>query len=325
MQKKTLVVFWACVFTCPILLAQPSFAPINKREAAKITQNEVAFVVKEMDARVVKRLKSKPKDLKAYEASLNTFNDLLKEIVVKEWDISKSIKVISEAEAGKLKEEKTQGLSLIEIGEIHNYKQGDFYDAGPGGFNSASSFAWHMSRVGSSVALIITHADNPKRELVVSYLPVHGVTKGTVTFMVRHLKSQIVDCVSKDITSWGDLKKVVEANTINLKSKTLLFFEPVADKEVINAVANNKIEEHYSLKCEVLPSEEAEQILIEKNENYALVWVVPAGASNQAGELYNYFVIDASDGHPLFVTGHGTTGMPYFGFRQLSVLNKKLK
>ena len=45
-----------------------------------------------------------------------------------------------------------------------------------------------------------------------------------------------------------------------------------------------------------------------KNGDYAYIWAVPAGAVSGSRIIFNYFVIDAADARPLYLTGKAVLG-----------------
>ncbi len=289
--------------------AQPSFTVSDKEGARIIAKSILAVVAEEKDEKEVKKLSKKPEELKAYEQGIEKFNSFLKEVVQKEWDFSKEVKFISKAEAEKLKEAKNPDYCLLSLIDVKNYKMGDFYSPNPNhGFNSARDMAYHLRPDGRSVALAITRASRPKDEIVVSFLPAVGVSKGSITFMVCNVENQLRDCVDKDVTKLGNLKDEIEKKRPNLKKKTLLIFDPLISKALKKTIDKNELSKYYDYKSEVVSFERADEIIASKNPDYAYIWVIPAGAVSGSKILFNYFIVDAEDARPMFLTGQAVVG-----------------
>jgi hypothetical protein len=291
------------------LNAQPSFTISDKEGALAIKKNILAVVLEEEDSKEVKKLTKKPDELKSYKQSIIKFNDLLKSVIQKEWSFSKEVKFITQSEAEKLKDEKARGYSLLYLNEVTNYKVGDFYSVNKNyGFNSARDLAYHMSFNGRSLALSIANTTKPKDEVVTSFLPAVGISQGSLTFMAANLQNQLADCLYRDITKLRDLKDDVEKRRPSLKEKTLLIFDPLISVPLQKVIDKKEISKFYDYKYEVVTFEKAEQIIASKDKSYAYVWVIPAGAVSNGRMLFNYFIIDAADSRPLYLTGKVVVG-----------------
>jgi len=322
-MKKFLLV--TCYLLTVVAYSQPSFTVSDKADAKAIAKSILAVVVEERDEKVVKKLSKKPDELKTYDEGIVKFNMLLKEAIEKEWDFSKEVKFISKIEAEKLKQEKDPNHCLLFLTEVKNYKMGDFYSSPRSGFNSARDLAYHMSSDGRSVALAITQASRPKDEIVVSYLPAVGISKGTMTFMVCNIENQLRDCIDKDVTKFGNLKDEIEKRRPGLQKKTLLIFDPLISNALKKTIDKNELPKYYNYKTEVVSFEKADEIIASKNPDYAYIWVIPAGAVSGSKILFNYFIIDAEDARPMFLTGQAVIGSNGdFHQFHLTKVNKKI-
>lgn len=329
LSKLAFIITIASILKFSSTFAQPSFTTSDKETAAKISKSTLAVVMKSKDEKLLNKLKNKPDKLKAYEESVDAFNAYLKQAVEKEWNLSAQVKFITEQEADALKESKDPAHFLLEITDIKNYKMGDFYMpnnangnyTGANIANKARDQAYHFSSSGKSVALSISPASRPNKELVFSYLPLAGISQGTVTFMALHLKNQIVDCL-KGITGVSDLKKDVAKRNSKLKDKTLLIFEPLISNGLQKTIDKKQVSENYPYKYEVVSFEKVEEVIVNKDSKFAYIWVVPAGAVVNGGQVYNYFIIDGEDGRALFMTGRGYDAFGGFHQGHLRMANK---
>jgi hypothetical protein len=295
-MKKSSIVFLFCSFFSLVLKAQPSFTVSNKDDARAISQTILGVVLAEKDEKIVKRLK-KPENLKAYEEGITNLNKLLTEIVPKEWGFSKSVQIMTKAEAEKLKEQKNPGYCLLSVSEETNYNMSDFYYMNPkGDFNSPRNFAYNTHAYGACLSLAIVPAWKPKDEVVVSFLPAAGFSKGSITFVVRNLENQLRDCLEKDVTKLSAFKDQMEKKTPGLKTKTLLLFDPLIGKSLQKVIEQKELDKYYNYKLEVVSFEKADEIIASKSSEYAYIWVVPASARS----YLNYFIIDAEDSRPMF-------------------------
>lgn len=285
-------------------IAQPSFTASDKETARKISQTTLSVVMKEAEEGDTKKLKN-PAELQEYLNSIKRLNELLRNSIEKEWNLSKTVEFVSEQEGGSIKKEKSAGHFLLEVRQVKNYKMGDFYGMpNTGSLQQSQSMLYHLSPSGKTYALSISPASRPGSELVVSYFPLAGLSPGSVTLMVRHLKNQITDGM-KGITSLSDLKKDVDKRSVKLKSKTLLIFDPLISDGLSKVIKKGDLKEHYPYPYKVASFEEVDEAITKKDPNYAIIWVVPSGAVGQSGALYNYFILDVEDGRPLFMTGRG--------------------
>jgi hypothetical protein len=325
-----------------VLLAQPSFSARSKESAQAIMKTTLAVVIKEKDEKTMRKLSKKLEDLKNYQESVDAMNEYLKAAVEKEWNISKEVKFITEAEAAELEKKESPGYLLI-VTEKSNYKIGDFYTAYMSDYmrsrnstntaersmaehNMRLSQSYFNSNAGKTLALAIVPAEKQSREEVYSYLPAVGISPGAFTYMVCHLKNQVLDG-AKGVTGMGDVKDEIEKRQGRLKSKTLLIYDPLISKGLRKTLDGNKIKEDYPYAIEEVSLDRVEEVIANKDSKYAYIWVVPAAAVSQGGaEVFNYFIIDAADSRPLFLTGSAAMGASgKFHQMQLRDAAKKLK
>lgn len=291
-------------------VAQPSLTISNAEKAGKLRDNILAVVLVEPDAKTLKKLAKKPDELAEYESSFEKYNTFIKQAVDNEWNLSKEVRYISVEEAEKLKHDKPDGVSLLELVEVKKYKMDDFFTPkkkeDP---NPPHDMAYHLSRsTGESLALAVAHASSPRNEIAISYLPTTGMSQGVVTYMVMHLKNQITDCLSDEVTRFADLKRAIAKRQDLLKSKTLLIFDPLISSALKKAIEKKGSEKYYKFKHEVVSFDRADELIAAKNGDYAYVWVVPSGEVEGKKVLFNYYVIDAADGRPLFLTERTVDG-----------------
>ncbi|MES2732579.1 MAG: hypothetical protein V4714_12550 [Bacteroidota bacterium] len=324
-MRKCLVLFvMSSLFYITPLVAQPSFTTSDKAGAKAIKESILAVVLKEKDEKTLKKLSKKPEELRDYEASIEMFNAFMKQAVQKEWDFSREVQFVSSDEAKKLKEEKNGKYAIMETVIERNYKMNDFYSNNPKSrFNSPQAWAYHLSREGGSPALEITHAASPKKEIVRSYLPYLGVALGSLTFMVQNLENQLSDCLDKNITSLSALKEDIEKRESKLKTKKLMLLEPLISNGLQKTIQGREMAKYYSYSYEVVSEEKADAIITEKKADYAYIWIIPAGAEFQGIPIYNYFIIDAADGRPLFMMGRNKSPDGKFHQAHLSNASKK--
>lgn len=319
-----MIFFTLCITT---LWAQPSFTIDDKAEAAALKKGRLAVVVQERDEKVVKKLEKKPDELKKYEASIGLYNTYIKNAIEQEWNLTKEVTFISQAEAEQAKAEKTPGLYLLEVTEVKNYKIGDFYTTSPTNpFNTPRDWAYHLTRSGNSTGLAVYAAARPNREFLISYLPAAGLSQGPVTFMVRHLQNQVNDCLNKNITGMSSLRDAIDKREASLKEKTLLLFDPLISSPLQKVLDKKELGEFYPYATEVVSYERLEEVIASKDNKYAYVWVVPAAAWANGRMLFNYFIIDAADSRMLFLTGTSIANANgQFHPMQLKVVKKRVK
>ncbi len=305
MKHTKLQVLAVSLFTFAFSVsAQAQFAATSKEDALSIKNTKLAVVVKGEDVKKLKRLASKPEELASYRKALSDANAWLEQAVRKEWDFSKEVSFISEAEAEKIKDSKDAGYSLLEITEVKNYKMGDFYMANKNtSFNTPQAQAYHFSASGNTPSFAIAHAASPNKEIAVAYMPALGLSLGSITSMLQHLENQLEDCVNFGVTSFSDQKKEIAKRAALLKGKTLLLCKDIMSESLEKSNETGDIKELYKYPYKVVSSAELDEYISKEDGNYAYAWVIPAGAVNQGTVLYNYFIMDAKDGRILYVTG----------------------
>ncbi|MCG8310273.1 MAG: hypothetical protein MI975_22960 [Cytophagales bacterium] len=320
-----LIILTAVFLQCAVADAQHFVS--DKEDAIIVKNNTLMVVLMEKDEKAIKKLAKKPEELKAYEQSVDMFNDYLKKAIQNEWSYSKNVEYISQDEAEHLKRRKDPGYCLLETVELRNYKLGDFYSPDPsGGFNSPHDLAYHISQVDKTNALAIKWAASPKKEIACSYFPAIGISMTSVTFMIQHLRNQLEDAVAKDLTRVSRLKKYVKGRTGELANKTLLIPEPLLSKGLKKAIEKGTIDKFYDYQVEVVDVTRHEKYVLEKNGNYAYAWVIPARAQRRGKTLFNYFIIDAKDGRILYLTSKAVVGANgLFHQGQLLLVNNRIK
>lgn len=132
--------------------------------------------------------------------------------------------------------------------------------------------------------------------------------------------------MTQKVTRISDLKKDIAQRQSALKSKTLLIFDPLISPGLQKTIDKKEIGKVYDFKYEVVSFEKADELIAAKNPDYAYIWVVPAGAINHGRILFNYFVIDAADGRPLYLTGKAVVGANgNFHQAHLLMINREIK
>ena len=299
----------------------------DKEDAEKVKNNPLIVVLMGEDEKVVSKLTKNPENLKNYREGIEKYNAYLKDAVEREWKFSQEVVFILPGELEKVKAERNDRFCQLESAEVRNYKMGDFYSSSSNsGFNSSSDLAYHLSTTANTNGLAIKWAGSPKNDIVQTYFPAMGLSKGSMTLMIQNLQNQLEDALINDITKISDWKKDAEKRTPELKDKTLLILEETMSNGLTKAIEKGDLGKYYGPKYEVVNFDQLEKYIIEKDDRYAYTWIIPAGAQSQGKTLYNYFIVDAKDGRFMYMTGMAVAGANgQFHHGQLMQVNKKLK
>ncbi len=184
-----------------------------------------------------------------------------------------------------------------------NYKMNDFYSPNANtGMPGLASY--HFSSSGTTMFVSIVWAGDPKKEIVISYLPVNEPIRLTLTFMVQHLENQIIDYTQHGITKLSKLKREVTKRSAQLSDRNLLLYEPIIGPNLQYSIDDGSLEKKYRHPFQVVSIAEVEEIVFNHSPGYAYPIVVPMGVQHYGEVLYNYYLVDALDGRILYFTGH---------------------
>jgi hypothetical protein len=287
-----------------------------KKAVPLIKQRILAVALEEVDLKEAESLKDDPDALEDYRQAITDFNRDLQEVVLAEWQYSKEIIFVTQQEASVLKSSRSEKHCILEIQDRSNYKVGDF-----GKFNAAK-----YKRPGSAKAFALLFADSPRLEIIVSYFPEMEMGKSVVLFGIQNLQNQLRNAETKGITSISQWEADIAKKTQTLKDKTLLIFAPFISKPLQKDADAGKISSYYTGQLELVDTDDARQVIEDKDEAYAYALVVPSGSSQDGNTLYCYYVVDAKDGSILYfnslrVLGSDGQFHPYY----LKRINSKIK
>ncbi|MTI32625.1 hypothetical protein [Xanthovirga aplysinae] len=307
-MKRAIILFLS-VLAISISPIKAQFFGKDIEDANKIKSSILGVVAYEPGERILKQFRKDPERLKQYKEEVLQMNQMIKEAMEKEWSFSGKLEFLTQEQADKIIDEKNEDYCLLQVQKVKNYKMNDFYSPNPNfGFNSAADFAYHMQMVGKNNALLIKWGGKPKIEIVRTPFPKIGVSKGGILFMVNNLQNQLVDLTEGGINKISKLKKDVKSRTSKLRDKTLLIPKSLMSKGLSKQIEKEKLNKYYPNKYKVVDEKELDEIILEKNKDYAYFSILSAFAEMKGKELYNYFIVDAEDSRFLFMTGSAVAG-----------------
>jgi hypothetical protein len=300
MKKRVHTFFVLTLISLQGLFAQPYFTPTGKEDVILIKNSILAVVVKSEEPKG----KSKPDEYEQHKKSVAEFNAYLRAAVEREWDFSTGIEFVTEEEAKAIKLRKDGRYSIMELVTGSNYKLGNFSQSKTefSDLNNPAIRAYYLSPSGTSKSLVISNASKPTKQIVISWVPVGGISQVVVTNMVLHLKNQLNDCELNGVCTIGTIKKAMKTRSQGLKTKTLLIPEHLIGTRLKNAIDKGEMKNIYGYKYEVVNFQRLDEIISTKDPAYAYLLIVPTGVADAAGQLYRYFTIDVQDARMIGIT-----------------------
>lgn len=175
---------------------------------------------------------------------------------------------------------------------------------GLGDFNQSTGNAAMRLSVGRAEALALIWASKPNQPLTLVRFPNAELTPGMMIYVLQQIINQVDDKLGGEINSISSVKGAIKQRASSLKDKTLLISEEWSVAALLTAANDGELRNTYPFAYKVVTKELLSEYIQAKNSAYAYAIPVPAGVQSGITELYNYFIIDATDGHMLYWTGN---------------------
>lgn len=277
----------------------PQMRVSRKKDVLRLNQSTLAVVMLQENEKELKKLKNQPNEIEKYKSSIESFNKILKEAVMRDWSFSDEIVFITEDDAKKLKKEKAASYCLLEPAKMRSYKLGEF----PNQPLLGTSMPYALRSMSGDFIDCVQLSFPSKRAIAQVPLPETELTAAMMTFILQQFQNQLNDCLEHGVNNPIKLRKHIKKKTPSLRNKTLLLSKELINGDLEWAIENNQLSEKYPFAYKLVSQEELERLILKKEEGYAYALTMPAGVQSGATQLYHYMLVDASDGSAIYLSG----------------------
>ena len=278
---KNLFLFCFVVSMSSNLQAQFGFGKIEDINALK--ERTLLVEMKEPSEKTLKKLRKKPKELQAYKQAVINYNDGLKKVFNKEWNMSKDVEFVS----------------LDRINEVSNdkklRKQYAYFKA----FIRTKPLSSSMGSIPMytyNVGLL----ENRKPIYTTLYSSFNGFSEADAIIVTNlfenYFKNRVL--LKTSDKSRRQIKKEFKQKVKILKTKTLYI-----DKEFVTDRLIRKIKDIYNYDYKLVDNQEMEKAIVNKTEDVVYVKSIPvsqtsqkSGALKVSKEIYMQYFFDADNG-----------------------------